>query len=533
MTKFRPLGKSAENTKNSSLTGMLVNLGLEAYFERTINLSGVEKPDIQIVHNGFYFIEAKQEPATIQDATAKAYKYQQSLSSNGIIPKAVFGILYSSEPTGSCEVTALFNYDPYFLRKKLGNLEQLANWIKEFILNPPKLSEPDADVTINTLREIVSNLTSQMGKISASEVETVFGGTSVFENILEYKPGNLPVEQMRRAAAFLLVNQLLFYRLLSRESSEYPDINEDIIRSPGDLLVYFAKVLEKDYAVVFGFDVASKIPPEAMEHLRSAIITIKALTPAKLPHDIVGRIFHDLIPFELRKSVAAFYTNNQAAEILAALSINKDDDNVIDFACGSGTLLVAAYHMKQMYLSGSRTFDEKDHIRFLEKEITGIDIMPFAAHLAAVNLSLQAPLYETERVRVAIWDSTELKPNRSIPALSEELTEAYRKPKLEMFFENQPRPQKYIRKGGIALNKEGRTELQLSPVDVCIMNPPFTRQERLPEYYKEKLKERFKEYSGYFSTQLGLPWVFYPVSGQVFKKRWENCIRFARHNFAT
>jgi len=518
MAKIQPLGKSAENTKSSYLTGLLVKLGLQTYFERTINLSGVEKPDIQIVKDGYYFIEAKQQPATLQDATAKAYKYQQSLISKGVPPKAVFGVLYSPETSGPCEITAMFNYDPFFIRHKVRNIEELAGWIHEFIVNPPKVSEPDAETTINTLRDIVSNITSQMGKVPAKEMENVFGGESVFENILEYKHDKLPVEQMRKAAAFLLVNQLLFYRLLSKESNAYPDINEDLIRSPSDLLVYFSKVLEKDYAVIFGFDVASKIPQEVMDHLRSAIVTIKALTPAKLPHDIVGRIFHDLIPFDLRKSVAAFYTNNEAAEMLAALAVNDKDDKVADFACGSGTLLVAAYHIKQLYLTKERSFTEEDHSRFLQSDITGIDIMPFAAHLAAVNLSLQAPLYETERVRIAVWDSTDLKPNKSIPALSTELTEAYRRPKLEMFFEHEPKPQKYLKKGGISLGKEGKAELPLSTVDVTIMNPPFTRQERLPESYKEKLTSRFKDYSEYFSTQLGLHGYFILLADRFLKK---------------
>jgi len=518
MAKYQPLGKSAENTKNTYLTGLLTKLGLEAYFERIIHLSGIEKPDIQIVKSGYYFIEAKQKPATLQDATAKAYKYQQSLISKGVTPKAVFGVLYSSEPTGPCEVTAMFNFDPFFTRQKTRNMEELADWIYNFIINPPEKAEPDAELTINTLREIVSNITDQMGRIPAKDMENVFGGASVFENILEYKQENMPVEQMRRAAAFLVVNQLLFYRLLSKESNDYPDINEDLIRSPSDLLVYFAKVLEKDYAVIFGFDVVSKIPAEAMEHLRSAIVTIKALTPITLPHDIVGRIFHDLIPFDLRKSVAAFYTNNEAAEMLAALAINNQNDTVADFACGSGTLLVAAYHMKQQLLAVNGHFSEEDHSRFLQSEITGIDIMPFAAHLAAVNLSLQAPLYETEKVRIAVWDSTDLKPNKSIPALSAELTEAYKKPRLEMFYGLEPKPQKYLRKGGISLGKEGKAEVPLSYVDVTIMNPPFTRQERLPETYKEKLAARFKDYSSYFSTQLGLHGYFILLSDRFVKR---------------
>jgi hypothetical protein len=54
--------------------------------------------------------------------------------------------------------------------------------------------------------------------------------------------------------------------------------------------------------------------------------------------DLLGTIFHDLIPFETRKSVAAFYTNVLAAELLAWLAIDRPDAKVADFAVGSGGL---------------------------------------------------------------------------------------------------------------------------------------------------------------------------------------------------
>jgi len=65
-------------------------------------------------------------------------------------------------------------------------------------------------------------------------------------------------------------------------------------------------------------------------------------------------------------------------------------------------------------------FTLEDHKRFLEQDLTGVDIMPFAAHMAVVHLSLQALAagHETEKVRIAVWDSTELEPGQTIPAIS-------------------------------------------------------------------------------------------------------------------
>jgi len=134
--------------------------------------------------------------------------------------------------------------------------------------------------------------------------------------------------------------------------------------------------------------------------------------------------------------VAAFYTNNEAGALLARLAIHKATDKTIDLACGSGTLLVSAYHRKKELMEAEgKTFTPQDHKRFLEKELTGIDIMPFAAHLAAVHLSLQEPLYETQRVRLAVWGSTEptVRPGKVIHTISRELRKAYARPKLDMF----------------------------------------------------------------------------------------------------
>jgi methylase of polypeptide subunit release factors len=234
----------------------------------------------------------------------------------------------------------------------------------------------------------------------------------------------------------------------------------------------------------------------------------------------LGKVFHDLIPFNIRKAVAAFYTNNEAAELLAQLSINKPDSTVVDLACGSGTLLVAAYmRKKELMVSNSQTLSSAEHKRFLEHDITGVDIMPFAAHLAVMHLSLQALLQETDKIRIAVWDSTELKPEMSIPAISNELKAAYRKPTLDMFKEKSfviPEDA-HIKKGALTLEGSGREDIPLEKVDLVIMNPPFTRQERLPKEYKESLGRRFSDYSKYSHGQLGL-WGYFLFLADKFVK---------------
>jgi N-6 DNA Methylase len=92
------------------------------------------------------------------------------------------------------------------------------------------------------------------------------------------------------------------------------------------------------------------------------------------------------MPRYIRKLLAAFYTRPQAAEILARLCVRKSTDTVFDTACGSGTILVAAYRQK-LELQAREGRTGNSHKRFCESEIFGADIMPFAVHLTSANLA--------------------------------------------------------------------------------------------------------------------------------------------------
>ena len=307
---------------------------------------------------------------------------------------------------------------------------------------------------------------------------------------------------LKNAASYLLLNQILFYQILSNEVGQYPRIDPKQIKEPKNLFDnYFSKVLKDDYQPIFGFNVAAAIKPDSVGAIRTAISAIQLLSPQMLSHDLLGKIFHNLIPLSLRKVVAAYYTNSEAAELLGNLSIEKKNDKVIDPACGSGTLLVASYNRKK---SLYEKFTQDQHTRFLENEIFGSDIMPFAAHLAAVNLALQAPLNFTNTINIAIRDSTELAPGIKIASAQDIIKESYRNHKITDFNGNVPGKPK-IKKGAIDLRNKEKS-ITLPKFDAVIMNPPFTRFQRIPKQFKEKLQSRFgaQKYRDMVHGQLGL-----------------------------
>ena len=111
-----------------------------------------------------------------------------------------------------------------------------------------------------------------------------------------------------------------------------------------------------DYQAVFDFKVLDDLPQthEMVEALNIVIQTIIYSHIAEIKQDILGKIFHGLIPTEIRRHLAAFYTSNEAAALLASLAIERWDETILDLACGSGTLLTEAYLRKKNLANRSR-----------------------------------------------------------------------------------------------------------------------------------------------------------------------------------
>lgn len=365
-----------------------------------------------------------------------------------------------------------------------GQLEELPQWLKEAMEKP---KPPDPNEFVQLMRDIVRDLTDLLP--AHGEFPTLF------EHIIATMPRDKGgLETARRAAAYLVVNQMVFYRIL--EQRGYPTIKPETLQRPADLKEsYFDLVLKDDYQAVFDFDVASLFPQEAIEYIRDMVRIISELQPEQFTRDLLGNMFHSLIPLEVRKPVAAYYTNPMAGRLLAKLAIESSADSVADFACGSGTLLMAAYERKAELLG--KPMDEETHRRFLEEDLTGIDIMPFAAHLAVVQLALRNPGYLTDKVRVAVYDSTNLKPGTAIRSLQREMPRG--QASIRDFTEGESENRK-IRAGAVSGAGAGKG-FDARTVDVVIMNPPFTRKQHVKKEFRKMLTAEFEDYAGYTSRE--------------------------------
>jgi hypothetical protein len=193
------------------------------------------------------------------------------------------------------------------------------------------------------------------------------------------------------------------------------------------------------------------------KNVQDAYRLIEGLQIERLQYELPGRLFHELMPIDIRKMLAAFYTRPQAADLLARLTISSSTETIYDPACGSGTILVSAYRRK-LALHQQEGLAGNPHKRFCEQEIFGSDIMPFAVHLTTANLAAMDPSTTIDMAQIIRGDSLKLsKGYKYKTGIQLTLFPAARK--------------------GYSMKGEDR-DVDLDKVNVVLMNPPFTKVER-------------------------------------------------------
>jgi len=487
-----------ERTLYPPLIHYLDSIGFKAIGETKV----VKKhPDILFQADSISFvIEIKiGKPEVGLQAVAQASDYARKLGTQNII------ILIYPEKFRNQIILDPEIVSRIALNEKVTALVLTEYWTESLDIEPCKLFEQlkqriqlkeikvDFRTIVRLIERYVKDLNAIVYQIKTEElISEVVDKLDLFSSIGEIKDKETAKKQVINLASYLLFNQLLFYHIYKRKSGrkELPELEE--IGSIDDLQRYFDKITNIDYQSIYRVNILGHIPNKkvVVDTLNEVIKAIKLLRAEHITSDLAGRFFHDLIPYEVRKVLAAFYTHPVAAEILAGLTIDSWDETVIDPACGSGTLLVAAYKRKMdLYrkLYGYRDID-RVHKQFIENDLTGIDIMPFAAHISTINLATQNIEHETNIVRIGTRDSLELV--ESLKSVD------FRKKGIEIkpYTETIQKTlfgyvEKTVRKKG-AIGPEGKGfRFYIKPVDVVIMNPPFSDREKMPPEMREKLKK--------------------------------------------
>lgn len=298
--------------------------------------------------------------------------------------------------------------------------------------------------------------------------------------------------------SMILVNQILFYFLYSKRESRRKDNIPQLyeINNLNELSNYFDKIKKVDFRPIYDINVIDRIrsTKEIVEWINNIINTLKSLRVEEFKHDLYGRLIGKNIPDEIRDKLSSYYTKVSSAELLARLTISSWDESVWDLACGSGTLLTSAYNTKlEKYKSKSRTVSQNTlvdlHERFLQEDLTGTDIMKFACHLTGLNLSAQNLNADTEKIRISRVNTFQITDN-----LPYEADEAFGKIKQD--FKGIKPPQREIidySTNGKDINKYKEKikpeTFTIDKVDTVLINPPFTKRERIPHKVREFLKK--------------------------------------------
>jgi len=209
------------------------------------------------------------------------------------------------------------------------------------------------------------------------------------------------IENLTHIALLMLISKLIFYKAYVDNQTWHnlsPMKVGKEIETATDLesLIweYFTEFKEVtgDFELLIGerSDIIFQIPfvcDTIVELVIDILETDRFYDFSKIPYDIIGRIFEELIREDERHKLGQYFTPPQVIDLINAFTINSERDKIFDPSCGSGTFLVRAYERKKM-LSKSPDGATKRH-EILLSEIYGNDLSGYPAYLSLLNLSIR------------------------------------------------------------------------------------------------------------------------------------------------
>lgn len=469
---------------------------------------GSDYVDILFVskHNTFILevkVERKEDGDSIVKGIVQAYRYGLKHDTTNLIvisfPSSVRETIEYidelTERTLKTRVEAVILTKHWYSYETKLNVEELLGNLKAKIDNQliAALRVESASAVIqkcvNTLSRLINkHYKDEEGIKEATKHLTEDYGLFVkFSSKISTKSRDQTIDLL----AYILVNQILFYFLYSKKSQELnasrrvPEIAP--IRYLRELSKYFDKLRKIDYRPIFDIFVVSRIPSngEIVEEVNRLIQCLNPLKISEMRHDVYGRLIGKSLPKETRKILASYYTKPSSADLLANLTIDNWDDTVWDFACGSGTLLVSSYDRKmKLYQKEKRTLERSDedklHIRFVQQDITGTDIMSFACHLTGLNLSAKNLKSFTNFLRISRMNAL----NIDSQTLPFSIDEAYGdiSKELERISLAQQTIDDFTESKKV--RKASSKKFECQKVDCVAINPPFTGINKLPKNFR-------------------------------------------------
>ena len=352
-------------------------------------------------------------------------------------------------------------------------------------------------------------------------------------------------------AALMLSNAaLLHHRLRLVPTLSSVTSLADALRSPEDgpsaLRDAWRSILSIDYHPVFAPALAALnalADEDAREPIRwigdNAVAVADELATLRFDH--AGSLYHRLLASA--KYDGSFYTNNTSAVLLARLALSDDiadwsdadaiaNLKIIDPACGTGTLLMAAMHAirdRHERAAGSESDSDPLHLALVEDVLYGLDINRHGVQLAACNLTLGNPRVDYRRMNLFTMKHGPQEDDQVKAGSLEFLATA--QDKRDIASMAAPLPSTGELEAERAQPGATPDESLSGLFDLVIMNPPFTRNDIRNRQYDQKdrraLQRREMEIAEFLSgrdssafcaiDQTGVRTFFSPLADALLK----------------
>lgn len=403
---------------------------------------------------------------------------------------------------------------------------------------------------IKNLKESLIDLTEIMRRFFDSYLESGhYGGEFLKDTFQKWKGASTrKEEELRwifcRETAYVFLNRILFTRILEdKEIAKRRMISGEefakLLRLLGKAAYQQAlesayKNVEKYYKHFYEYSIFDwwRLPKEkrgmlseeelraqeALEEelnfvvIRNILKRLNGFNFYGINQDILGDVYQEYLPSDERKRLGEFYTPIEVVKyILDATGYTPENEIegklLLDPACGSGTFLVeAATRLGERYerkgLFPRNPDDCKTIVERIINNIHGLDINPFACHIAEMNLlfniidylhAIQSRYrdYKLKRFNICCTDSL-------VPPRMEEVapTTEYINGRTKSYIEEAKRAK----------------QVKEKQFDFVVGNPPYVRVQRLREQ-GEEYRKMFKNFAhGKFDIYVlfigkGLEWL--------------------------
>lgn len=331
------------------------------------------------------------------------------------------------------------------------------------------------------------------------------------------KPADRDPDYLKRTkrAMLVLATSMLFQHRLNRDIVKgwsTPDIcarDDDPVSAFGAV---WDAILATDYQPIFETAHIALATLPATQDMKRVVREL-ALDVGRvmrhttgLRHELLGRVFHRVL--DTARYDGSFYTSSAAATLLAALALPRslkprwthdaiDAMRVCDPACGTGTLLMAAAERLNQLKWGDAELDaELDELlaaSLVEHVIYGYDTNLTATHLTASTLGMIHPYAKFEKMNInqtpfGVYDDPDESGRRVARTGSLEFLHGD-----GMLL----KPWPTSRNVGDSEGEWSHEDPPIPPMDLVIMNPPFTRDslrhDQMGAEAEALMKEREKQ----------------------------------------